>query len=285
MKLAKQFTNHESKSIGQYCQEIGNVELLTPDQEVDLALKIKKGDEVAQEKLVRANLRFVVSVAKQFQNRGLSLGDLISEGNIGLIKAAQRFDVTRGFKFISYAVWWVRQGIMQAIVDQSRMVHLPLNRVADLAKISKAYREFEQEYDRKPFTEELAKNLDMTTDKVSYTLQISGRHISMDAPLKSGDENKNSLKEVLPNDNQPLPDKDLMSESLKNELANALSILSNREAEVIKLTFGIGDANKVTLEEIGERFNLTRERIRQIREKALRKLRSSKRSDRLKTYL
>jgi len=285
LKLAKQFTNHESKFIGQYYQEIGNVELLTPDQEVDLALKIKKGDEVAQEKLVRANLRFVVSVAKQFQNQGLSLGDLISEGNIGLIKAAQRFDVTRGFKFISYAVWWVRQGIMQAIVDQSRMVHLPLNRVADLAKISKAYREFEQEYDRKPFTEELAKNLDMTTDKVSYTLQISGRHISMDAPLKSGDENKNSLKEVLPNDNQPLPDKDLMSESLKNELANALSILSNREAEVIKLAFGIGAANKVTLEEIGERFNLTRERIRQIREKALRKLRSSKRSDRLKTYL
>jgi len=283
--ITEQFTNRESKSIGQYCQEIGNVELLTPDQEVDLALKIKKGDEVAQEKLVRANLRFVVSVAKQFQNQGLSLGDLISEGNIGLIKAAQRFDVTRGFKFISYAVWWVRQGIMQAIVDQSRMVHLPLNRVADLVKISKAYREFEQEYNRKPFTEELAKNLDMTTDKVSYTLQISGRHISMDAPLKSGDENKNSLKEVLPNDNQPLPDKDLMSESLKNELANALSILSNREAEVIKLSFGIGGDNKATLEQIGERFHLTRERIRQIREKAIRKLRDSKRSDRLKSYL
>jgi RNA polymerase primary sigma factor len=285
LKLSKQFTNHENKSIGQYFQEIGNVELLTPDQEVDLALKIKKGDEVAQEKLVRANLRFVVSVAKQFQNQGLSLGDLISEGNIGLIKAAQRFDVTRGFKFISYAVWWVRQGIMQAVADQSRMVRLPLNRVTDLTKISKAYRKFEQEYDRKPSTEELAKNLDMTTEKVSYTLQISGRHISMDAPLQSGDENKNSLKDVLPNDNQPLPDKVLMKESLKNELANALSILSKRETEVIKLSFGIGGDNKATLEEIGERFNLTRERIRQIREKAIRKLRDSKRSDKLKTYL
>ena len=285
MIITKQFTNRESKSIGQYFQEIGNVDLLTPDEEVDLALKIKKGDEVAQEKLVRANLRFVVSVAKQFQNQGLSLGDLISEGNIGLIKAAQRFDVTRGFKFISYAVWWVRQGIMQAIVDQSRMVHLPLNRVSDLTKISKAYREFEQEYDRKPSTEELAKKLDMTTDAVAYTLQISRRHISMDAPLKSGDENKNSLMDVLPNDNQPLPDKGLMKQSLKNELANALSILSKREAEVIKLSFGIGGDNKATLEDIGERFNLTRERIRQIREKAIRKLRGSKRSDRLKTYL
>jgi RNA polymerase primary sigma factor len=283
--ITKQFTTRESKAIDKYFREIGNVDLLSPDEEVDLAIKIKKGDGDAQEKLVRANLRFVVSVAKHFQNQGLSLGDLINEGNIGLIKAAQRFDVTRGFKFISYAVWWVRQGIQQAIVDQSRMVRLPLNRVSDLAKISKAYRVFEQKNDRKPSIEELAKILDMTTYQVSYALQISGRHISMDAPLKSGDENKNSLMDVLPNDNQPLPDKDLMKESLKNELTNALFILSNREAEVIKLSFGIGVSNRATLEEIGERFNLTRERIRQIRERALRKLRDSKRSDRLKTYL
>ena len=283
--ITKQLTNRESKSIDRYFREIGNVDLLTPDEEVDLAIKIKKGDGDAQEKLVRANLRFVVSVAKHFQNQGLSLGDLINEGNIGLIKAAQRFDVTRGFKFISYAVWWVKQGIQQAIADQSRMVRLPLNIVSDLTKISKAYRVFEQENDRKPSTEELAKILDMTAYQVSYALQISGRHISMDAPLKSDEENKNSLMDVLPNDNQPLPDKDLMKESLKNELANALSILSNREAEVIKLAFGIGVGNKATLEEIGERFNLTRERIRQIRQKALRKLRDSKRSDRLKTYL
>jgi RNA polymerase primary sigma factor len=283
--ITKQFTTRESKAIDKYFQEIGNVDLLTPDEEVDLAIKIKKGDGDAQEKLVRANLRFVVSVAKHFQNQGLSLGDLISEGNLGLIKAAQRFDETRGFKFISYAVWWVRQGIMQAIADQSRVVRLPLNRVSELTKISNAYRVFEKEYDRKPSTEELAKILDMTTYNVSYALQMYGRHISMDAPLKSGDENKNSLMDVLPNDNQPLPDKDLMKESLKNELANALSILSKREIEVIKLSFGIGGDNKATLVEIGERFNLTRERIRQIREKAIRKLRGSKRSDRLKTYL
>ena len=285
MKLTKQITIRESKSIDQYFLEIGNVNLLTPDEEIDLAIKIKNGDEDAQEKLVRANLRFVVSVAKHFQNQGLPLVDLIGEGNIGLIKAAQRFDETRGFKFISYAVWWVRQGIMQAIADQSRVVRLPLNRVSNLTKISKAFRDLEQEFERKPTTEELAKILDMTTDEVAYALQISGRHISMDAPLKAGDENKNSLMDVLPNEHQPLPDKDLMNESLKNELANALSILSKREAEVIKLAFGIGAGNKATLEEIGERFNLTRERIRQIKEKALRKLRGSKRSDRLITYL
>ncbi|MCH8034601.1 MAG: sigma-70 family RNA polymerase sigma factor [Bacteroidetes bacterium] len=285
MILTKQITTRESKSIDQYFQEIGKVDLLTPDEEVDLAIKIKKGDGDAQEKLVRANLRFVVSVAKQFQNQGLSLVDLIGEGNIGLIKAAQRFDVTRGFKFISYAVWWIRQGIMQAIAYQSRVVRLPLNRVSNLAKISKVSRVLEQEFERKPTTEELAKILDMTTDEVAYALQISGRQVSMDAPLKAGDENKTTMMDVLPNEHQPLPDKDLMNESLKNELANALSILSRREAEVIKLAFGIGSGNKATLEEIGERFNLTRERIRQIKEKALRKLRGSKRSDRLITYL
>ncbi len=285
MKFTKQITTRESKSLDQYLQEIGKVDLLIPEEEIELAIRIKKGDEVAKEKLVKANLRFVVSVAKQFQNQGLSLGDLINEGNVGLIKAAQRFDVTRGFKFISYAVWWIRQGIMEAIANQSRVVRLPLNRVSNLTKISKAFRDLEQEFERKPTTEELAEILDMTTVEVTYLLQISGRQVSMDAPLKAGDENKTTMMDVLPNEHQPLPDKDLMNESLKNEIVNALSILSSREAEVIKLTFGIGAGNKATLEEISERFNLTRERIRQIKEKALRKLRGSKRSDRLITYL
>jgi RNA polymerase primary sigma factor len=283
--ITKQFTNRESKSLDQYLQEIGKVNLLTPDEEVDLAIKIRKGDGDAQEKLVRANLRFVVSVAKQFQNKGLSLGDLINEGNLGLIKAAKRFDETRGFKFISYAVWWIRQGIMSALADHQRAVRLPLNRVNNLTKISKAYRDLEQEYERKPTTEELAKILEWTTEEVAYALQISARYVSMDAPLKSGDENKNSLMDVLPNDNQPLPDKALMNDSLKNEVTNILSTLDAREAEVIRLSFGIGRNQKATLEEIGDRFNLTRERIRQIKEKALRKLRDSKRSDRLKAYL
>ncbi len=285
MIITKQFTNRESKSLDQYLQEIGKVNLLTPDEEVDLAIKIRKGDGDAQEKLVRANLRFVVSVAKQFQNKGLSLGDLINEGNLGLIKAAQRFDETRGFKFISYAVWWIRQGIMSALADHQRVVRLPLNRVGDLTRISKASRDLEQEYERKPTTEELAKILEWTTEEVAYTLQISARYVSMDAPLKSGDENKNSLMDVLPNDNQPLPDNSLMKESLKNEITNALSTLNAREAEVIRLSFGIGRNQKATLAEIGDRFNLTRERIRQIKEKALRKLRGSKRGDRLKAYL
>ena len=285
MKITKQFTNRESKSLDQYLQEIGKVDLLTPDQEIDLAIKIKKGDRLAQEQLIKANLRFVVSVAKQFQNQGLSLGDLINEGNIGLIKAAERFDETRGFKFISYAVWWVRQSIMQAIADQSRVVRLPLNRVGNLTKISKAYRDLEQEYERKPTTDELALILDMTADEVAYALQIAGRQVSMDAPLKEGDDGKNSLVDILPNDEQPLPDFTLMTESLKKEVANVLSTLSEREAEVIKLYFGIGGDHSATLEEIGERFNLTRERVRQIKEKALRNLRQSKKSGRLKAYL
>ena len=264
MKITKQFTNRESKSLDQYLQEIGKVDLLTPDQEIDLAIKIKKGDKLAQENLIKANLRFVVSVAKQFQNKGLSLGDLINEGNLGLIKAAKRFDETRGFKFISYAVWWIRQGIMSALADHQRVVRLPLNRVGELTKISKAYRDLEQEYERKPTTDELAKILEWTTEEVAYALQISARYVSMDAPLKSGDENKNSLMDVLPNDNLPLPDKDLMKESLKNEVTNALSTLDAREAEVIRLSFGIGRNQKATLEEIGDRFNLTRERVRQL---------------------
>jgi RNA polymerase primary sigma factor len=285
LKIIKQLTNRENKSLDQYFLEIGKVELLTPAEEIDLAIKIKNGDMDAQNKLVRANLRFVVSVAKMYQNQGLTLGDLINEGNVGLIKAAKRFDETRGFKFISYAVWWIRQGIMSAIADQSRVVRLPLNQVGNLAKLSKAYKVLEQEHERKPTNDELAKILEITADEVAYTFQISGSQVSMDAPLKSGDENKNTLMDVIPNENQSSPDKDLMKESLKNEVAKALSTLGEREAEILKLSFGIGGDQKATLEEIGEKFNLTRERIRQIKEKALRKLRTSKKSNRLKSYL
>ncbi|GMR24801.1 MAG: RNA polymerase sigma factor RpoD/SigA [Ignavibacteria bacterium] len=285
MKIQKQFTNRESKSLDQYFLEIGKVDLLTAEEEVELAIKIRNGDEYAADKLVLANLRFVISVAKMFQNQGLSLGDLINEGNVGLIKAAKRFDETRGFKFISYAVWWIRQGIMSAIADQSRVVRLPLNRVGNLTKLSKAYRDLEQEYERKPTTEELAQILDMSSDEVAYILQISSRQVSMDAPLSNSDENKSTLMDVLHNEDQSMPDKDLMNDSLKNEVANAISSLDEREAEVIRLSFGIETNQKATLEEIGEKFNLTRERIRQIKEKALGKLRSSKRSKKLKDYL
>jgi RNA polymerase primary sigma factor len=285
LKITRQLTNRENKSLDQYFQEIGKIELLSPGEEVELAIKIKNGDLEAQNKLVRANLRFVVSVAKMFQNQGLSLSDLINEGNIGLVKAAQRFDETRGFKFISYAVWWVRQGIMSAIADQSRVVRLPLNRVGNLTRLSKAYRNLEQELERKPTTEELANILDLTADEVAYTLQISGRQLSVDAPLKTGDENKKTLMDVLYNEEQSLPDKELMNDSLKTEISRVISTLDEREAEVIRLSFGIGTGQKATLEEIGEKFNLTRERIRQIKEKALRKLRTSKRSDKLKVYL
>ncbi len=284
MKITKQFTNRESKSLDQYLQEIGKVDLLTPDQEIELAKRIKKGDKAALETLTKANLRFVVSVAKQFQNQGLSLGDLINEGNLGLMKAAEKFDETRGFKFISYAVWWIRQSIMQAIADQSRMVRLPLNRVGSLSKIGKAYRDLEQEYERTPTTQELANILEMSPDEVAYALQISGRHVSMDAPF-SGDDDKNSLIDVIPNDQQPAPDIKLMGESLKNEVANILSTLSEKEAEVLRLYFGIGCERSATLEEIGERFNLTRERVRQIKEKAIRNLRHSPQSKKLIAYL
>jgi len=285
LKLTRQLTNRENKSLDLYFQEIGKYILLKPEEEIDLAIKIKKGDMAAQDKLVRANLRFVVSVAKMYQNQGLSLGDLINEGNIGLVKAAQRFDETRGFKFISYAVWWVRQGIMSAIADQSRVVRLPLNRVGNLTKLGKVYRDLEQEFERKPTTEELAKILEITSDEVAYILQISSRQVSVDAPFNNSDENKSTLMDVLHNEEQPMPDTDLMRDSLKNEVANILSTLDEREAEVIRLSFGIGSNQKATLEEIGERFNLTRERIRQIKENALRKLRSSKRSNKLKDYL
>jgi RNA polymerase primary sigma factor len=285
LKITRQLTNRENRSIDQYFQEIGKYSLISPEEEVDLAIKIKNGDMEAQNKLVRANLRFVVSVAKMYQNQGLSLGDLINEGNIGLVKAAQRFDETRGFKFISYAVWWIRQGITSAIADQSRVVRLPLNRVGNLTKLGKAYRDLEQEFERKPTTDELAKLLEITSDEVAYILQIANRQVSMDAPVSNSEDNKSTLMDVLHNEEQSMPDKNLMNDSLNSEIANILSTLDEREAEVIRLTFGIGRNQKATLEEIGSKFNLTRERIRQIKEKALRKLRTSKRSNKLKDYL
>ena len=284
MKITKQFTNRESKSLDQYLQEIGRVNLITPEQEIELAIRIKRGDVKALETLTKANLRFVVSVAKQFQNQGLSLEDLINEGNLGLIKAAKRFDETRGFKFISYAVWWIRQSIMQAIAEQSRMVRLPLNRVGTLNKLSKAFRLLEQEYERKPTQQELAKELEIGVDDVADALQLYGRQISMDAPFSKDEDNKNSLLDTLIIDQQA-PDTELMKESLKKEVETVLATLPEREAKVIQMYFGINNEHPSTLEEIGERFNLTRERVRQIKEKALRSLRYASRSSSLKTYL
>ena len=283
MRITKQYTNRESQSLDKYLQEIGKVDLLTPDQEIELAIKIKKGDQIALEKLTKANLRFVVSVAKQYQNQGLSLGDLINEGNLGLIKAAKRFDETRGFKFISYAVWWIRQSILQALAEQSRIVRLPLNRVGALNKIGKAYSNLEQEFEREPNAVELAQELDMDVSEVADTLKISGRHVSMDAPFTQGEENR--LLDVIEDDQQPHPDYGLMTESLKSEIERALSSLTEREAEVIKLYFGLNKEHSLTLEEIGERFNLTRERVRQIKEKAIRRLRHASRSKNLRAYL
>lgn len=283
MRIVKQFTNRESQSLDKYLHEIGRVDLLTPEQEIVLAINIKKGDQHALETLTKANLRFVVSVAKQYQNQGLSLGDLINEGNVGLIKAAKRFDETRGFKFISYAVWWIRQSILQALAEQSRIVRLPLNRVGALNKIGKAYSNLEQEFEREPNAAELAHELDMDVSEVSDTLKISGRHVSMDAPFAQGEENR--LLDVIEDDQQPSPDYTLMNESLKAEIERALSTLTEREAEVIKLYFGLNKDHSMTLEEIGERFNLTRERVRQIKEKAIRRLRHASRSKNLRTYL
>jgi len=283
LKISKQITNRESQSLDKYLQEIGKVDLLTPDEEVELAKRIREGDQMALEKLTKANLRFVVSVAKQYQNQGLSLGDLINEGNLGLIKAAQRFDETRGFKFISYAVWWIRQSILQALAEQSRIVRLPLNRVGSLNKISKTFSELEQKYEREPSPDELADVLDVTTAEVVDTLKISGRHVSMDAPFVQGEEN--SLLDVLENDSEETPDSGLMNDSLRKEVQRALSTLTQREADVISLYFGLNGEHSMTLEEIGEKFNLTRERVRQIKEKAIRRLRHTSRSKALKPYL
>ncbi len=283
MKISKQYTNRESQSLDKYLQEIGKVELLVPQEEIDLARRIKKGDQKALEKLTKANLRFVVSVAKQYQNQGLSLGDLINEGNLGLIKAAKRFDETRGFKFISYAVWWIRQSILQALAEQSRIVRLPLNRVGALNKIGKAFSTLEQEFEREPSASELAEELDMSLFEVSDTLKISGRHLSMDAPFAQGEDNR--LLDVIQDNRQPTPDSGLLEESLKNEVKRALATLSEREAQVIKLYFGLDSEHSLTLEEIGEKFNLTRERVRQIKEKAIRRLRHASRSKALRAYL
>jgi RNA polymerase primary sigma factor len=281
--MARSSISRASQSLDKYLQEIGEVPLLTPQEEIELAQRIKQGDQEALEKLTKANLRFVVSVAKQYQNQGLSLGDLINEGNLGLIKAAKRFDETRGFKFISYAVWWIRQSILQALAEQSRVVRLPLNRVGALNKIGKAYSALEQEFEREPSASEIAEQLDMSDFEVADTLKISGRHLSMDAPFSNSEDNR--LLDVIENEHQPPPDDELMSESLKVEIERALATLTKREAEVVRLYFGLGQEHPLTLEEIGERFNLTRERVRQIKEKAIRRLRHTSRSRALRAFL
>jgi RNA polymerase primary sigma factor len=282
LKITKSITNRESASLDKYLQEIGREELITIEEELDLAQRIRQGDKDALEKLTRANLRFVVSVAKQYQNQGLSLPDLINEGNLGLIKAAEKFDETRGFKFISYAVWWIRQSILQALAEQSRIVRLPLNQVGSLNKINKAFSKFEQEFERTPSPEELANILELPKEKVSDTLRVSGRHVSVDAPFSDGEEN--SLLDVLINNDSPNADRTLLNESLGKEIERSLATLTERERDIVKYFFGIG-VQDMTLEEIGERFGLTRERVRQIKEKAIRRLRHTSRSKLLKSYL
>jgi RNA polymerase primary sigma factor len=282
LKITKSITNRESASLDKYLQEIGREELITVEEEVELAQRIRKGDQKALEKLTRANLRFVVSVAKQYQNQGLSLPDLINEGNLGLIKAAEKFDETRGFKFISYAVWWIRQSILQALAEQSRIVRLPLNQVGSLNKINKALNKFEQENERMPSSDELADILEIPPEKIADTLRVSGRHISVDAPFVDGEDG--TMLDVLTNNDSPNADRGLVNESLNKEIERALSTLTERERDIIKDFFGIG-TSEMTLEEIGEKFGLTRERVRQIKEKAIRRLRHSNRSKLLKTYL
>lgn len=283
LKITKQVTNRETASLDKYLQEIGKVGLISADEEVELAQRIKAGDQRALDKLTKANLRFVVSVAKQYQNQGLTLPDLINEGNLGLIKAAQRFDETRGFKFISYAVWWIRQSILQALAEQSRIVRLPLNKIGSINKINKKYAELEQLNERAPSAEEIAQELDMTEEDVKESLKNSGRHISMDAPLVEGEDS--NLYDVLKSGESPNPDRELMTESLRIEIERALQTLTPREADVIRLYFGLGGQHAMTLEEIGETFDLTRERVRQIKEKAIRRLKHTSRSKILKTYL
>src|SRR5690625_5107971 len=283
LKITKSITNRESQSLEKYLQEIGKVDLLTPEEEVDLAKRIKQGDQQALEDMTKANLRFVVSVAKQYQNQGLSLSDLINEGNLGLIKAAKRFDETRGFKFISYAVWWIRQSILQALAEQSRIVRLPLNKIGSINKINKTYAFLEQSHERPPSAEEIAKELDMTINDVKESMKNSGRHVSMDAPLVEGEDS--NLYDVLRSGESPNPDKELLHESLRTEIERALETLTPREADVIRLYFGLGDQHPMTLEEIGETFDLTRERVRQIKEKAIRRLKHTSRSKILKSYI
>ena len=283
LKITKQVTNRETASLDKYLQEIGKVDLITADEEVELAQRIKAGDQAALEKLTKANLRFVVSVAKQYQNQGLTLPDLINEGNLGLIKAAQRFDETRGFKFISYAVWWIRQSILQALAEQSRIVRLPLNKIGSINKINKTFAFLEQAHERQPSAEEIAKELDMTVEDVKQSLKNSGRHVSMDAPLIDGEDS--NLYDVLRSGESPNPDRELLHESLRTEIERALETLTPREADVIRLYFGLAGQHSMTLEEIGETFDLTWERVRQIKEKAIRRLKHTSRSKILKTYL
>ena len=283
LKITKQVTNRETASLDKYLQEIGRVDLITADEEIELAQRIKAGDVAALEKLTKANLRFVVSVAKQYQNQGLTLPDLINEGNLGLIKAAQRFDETRGFKFISYAVWWIRQSILQALAEQSRIVRLPLNKIGSINKINKMYAYLEQANERVPSAEEIARELDMSVNDVKESMKNAGRHISMDAPLVEGEDS--NLYDVIRSNESPNPDKSLILDSLRTEIERALETLTPREADVIRLYFGLGDQHAMTLEEIGETFDLTRERVRQIKEKAIRRLKHTSRSKILKTYL
>lgn len=283
LKISKQITNRESQSLDKYLQEIGKVDLITSEVEVELAKRIREGDQVALEKLTKANLRFVVSVAKQYQNNGLSLGDLINEGNLGLIKAAGRFDEKRGFKFISYAVWWIRQSIMQALAEQSRIVRLPLNRIGSLTKISKTFSDLEQKFQREPSSEEVAEVIGVTTQEIIDNLKISGRHVSMDAPFSQGEEG--SLIDVLADANASNPESDMMAESLVKEVQRSLATLTTREAEVISLYFGLNNHQSMTLEEIADKFDLTRERVRQIKEKATRRLRHTAKSKTLRAYL
>ncbi len=283
LKITKQVTNRETASLDKYLQEIGKVDLITAEQEVELAQRIRNGDQIALEVLTKANLRFVVSVAKQYQNQGLTLPDLINEGNLGLIKAAKRFDETRGFKFISYAVWWIRQSILQALAEQSRIVRLPLNKIGSINKINKTFAFLEQAHEREPSAEEIAKELDMTVNDVKESLKNSGRHVSMDAPLVEGEDS--NLYDVLNSGESPNPDRSLLHESLKTEIERALETLTPREADVVRLYFGLGEQHAMTLEEIGETFDLTRERVRQIKEKAIRRLKHTSRSKILKTYL
>ncbi len=282
LKISNSFTNRESASLDKYLQEIGHEELLSVDEEVELAQKIKKGDRQALERLTRANLRFVVSVAKQYQNQGLSLPDLINEGNVGLIKAAEKFDETRGFKFISYAVWWIRQSILQAIAEQSRIVRLPLNQVGSVNKINRELNKFEQEHERRPSVDEIADRIDLPEEKVEEAMKANNRHVSMDAPFVDGEAN--SLLDVLADNNMPMADKALVQESLRKEIDRAIDLLNDREQKVVRAFFGIGSP-EMTLEEIGDKYNLTRERVRQIKEKAIRRLRHNTKNKLLKTYL
>jgi RNA polymerase primary sigma factor len=285
LKIAKQVTNRETDSLNKYLQDIGKVDLITADEEVELARRIRQGDRVALERLTKANLRFVVSVSKQYQNQGLALPDLINEGNVGLIKAAERFDETRGFKFISYAVWWIRQSILQALAEQARIVRLPLNKIGNINKINRAYSELEQKFERPPSADELAEFLNCSTEEVKQSLSQNGRHVSMDAPLVEGDESSSSMYDVMSGDSLPSPDSNLVLESLRRDIKSSLTTLTQRESDVISMFYGLEGKAPMSLEEIGDRFDLTRERVRQIKEKAIRRLKHTTKNKTLKSYL